>query len=379
MISLPQLPLPRFVPSKDTLKVLNGRVWICSYSGGKDSTSLVTYIEWLRRLGWVTCPTPRLVMSDTTVEFPFLRGIADRLMAALARTGWECEVVTPKISGRLYNRIFGIGNTPVHPGGRTRMRWCTRATKLDPMKRFGKTIAPDVLHLSGVRWGESDVRDGKLKAGGCKAGGECGLPDPGEGVYGPIIAWRTCQVVEWLSGQAGVAVSQTIPDLLPMMRDLIDVYEVKIGDAGMMPTVPPPVTALRFGCIGCPAISNEKVTKSKAARSHPEWVHLKRIYGVWDALYNTKNRCCRVRTGPDKHHAKKPKKWSNDVGYGPIRMAARKQYLPVILDIQEKAGVHLIGPDDLEFIHDCWDRKVYPRGWSAADELVVPPSTFMTG
>lgn len=57
-VSLPTLPPVRFVPSKETLEVLNGRQWICSYSGGKDSSSLVTWIEWLRRIGLVTCPTP---------------------------------------------------------------------------------------------------------------------------------------------------------------------------------------------------------------------------------------------------------------------------------------------------------------------------------
>jgi 3'-phosphoadenosine 5'-phosphosulfate sulfotransferase (PAPS reductase)/FAD synthetase len=136
-VKLPQIPT-RFCPSKETLSVLNDRVWVCSYSGGKDSTALVTWIEWLRRVGLVTCKTPRLVMSDTTVEYPFLCGIADRLMEALRSRGWQCEVVTPRIHERLYNRIFGIGNTPIHPGARKRMRWCTRATKIDPMSRWSR-------------------------------------------------------------------------------------------------------------------------------------------------------------------------------------------------------------------------------------------------
>jgi hypothetical protein len=51
-----QIP-PRYVPSKETVSVLNDREWICSYSGGKDSTSLVTFIEWLRRIGLVRCET----------------------------------------------------------------------------------------------------------------------------------------------------------------------------------------------------------------------------------------------------------------------------------------------------------------------------------
>lgn len=371
MISLTTIPV-RFCPSKDVLKTLNERNWVCSFSGGKDSTALVTWIEWLRRIGMVRVATPRLVMSDTTVEFPFLRGIADRLMAALAKCGWECQVVTPPVNQRLYCRIFGIGVTPVHPGNRTRMRWCSRATKINPMTRYAKTLAEDVLQLSGVRWGESDVRDGKLKAKGCAAGGECGLPEPGDRVTAPIITWKMCQVIDWLSGREGVA--DAMPDTVGLTRELVEVYNVKTADVGFLTATPPPSTALRFGCIGCPAISNVKVTRSKEAANHPEWSHLRRIYGVWDALYNKANRCCRLRTDTYRKQNKNwPKGWNPDYGYGPLRMEARKQYFPEILDIQDKAKVTLVTPEDIAFVHECWEKKVYPRGWSEADESVQPP------
>lgn len=371
MISLSQLPV-RFCPSKETLSVLNSRTWICSYSGGKDSTAVVTWIEWLRRIGMVKVETPRLVMSDTEVEYPFLSLIASDLMSELKKTGWKCEIVRPKINEKLYNRIFGIGNTPVHPGGRKRMRWCTRATKIDPMRRFSKTVGDNVVMLSGVRWGESETRDGKLKTSGCSAGGECGLPDPGEGVYGPIITWRTCKVIEWLSGDSDGA-ADSILDLLPIMRKLIDVYEVVIDDSPTIEPAPPRVvSAMRFGCVGCPAISNERVTKSKQAQKHPQWSHLRRIYGIWDRLYANANRCFRIRAEVSKV-GDKGSKWSNAIGYGPLKMAARQQYFVELLDIQRDSGVTLVTAEDEAFIRDCWRRGVYPRGWSEKDELVEPP------
>ncbi len=354
MFQLSTMPV-RFVPSKETLEVLNNRRWMCSYSGGKDSTALVTWIEWLRRVGMVKCDTPALVMSDTTVEFPFLRGIADKIMRALTESGWHCEVVTPRVDQRLYCRIFGIGVTPIHPGGR-KMRWCTRATKIDPMRKFAKTVAEDVVQLSGVRWGESEGRDAKLKkASGCAAGGECGLPEPGEGVYGPIIAWKVCKVIEWLSGEAEV--NETIPDLLPAMNELVTVYDVKKEQPNLF-DLPPSVTAMRFGCIGCPAVSKEKVTKSKLGKAYPKWIHLRRIYEIWDALYAYKNRCYHVTGGRERS--------------GPLRMEARKRYFEELLDIQEKSGVTLVTEEDIAFIKRCWEDKRYPRGWSEADELVQP-------
>jgi DNA sulfur modification protein DndC len=369
MISLNQAIPVRFCPSKETLQVLNERQWICSYSGGKDSTSLVTWIEWLRRIGMVKVETPRLVMSDTTIEYPFLRAIAGRLMAELRQSGWTCDIVTPPVHQKLYCMIFGRGLTPVHPGGR-KMRWCTRATKIDPMTHFARTINEDTIQLSGVRWGESNVRDGKLETRGCSAGGECGLPDEGEGVYGPIITWRTCKVIEWLSGEAGVDVNSAISNLLPLMNQLVQVYEVKIDSVGLYPGVAPKVSTMRFGCIGCPAITNEKITKSKQGKEHPQWLHLRRIHEeIWPALYMRKNRCAKIRKTDGSRYGKKFK--AGYVGYGPIRMEVRKHYFAELLKIQADSGVELVTAEDIAFIHQCWRDKVYPRGWSEADELTV--------
>jgi hypothetical protein len=149
-------------------------------------------------------------------------------------------------------------------------------------------------------------------------------------------------------------------DLIPIMRQLVDVYEVRKGQENLF-GVPPKVTSMRFGCIGCPAISNEKITESKQGRKHPQWQHIKRIYEIWGELYKRENRCVRFCDG----------KWSR----GPIKITARQRYFSKLLDIQEKSGVTLVTPEDIAFIHDCWDRKVYPRGWSEADELVVEPET----
>lgn len=262
-------PLPmsvpvRFCPSKETLNVLNSRPWICSYSGGKDSTTLVTWIEYLRRVGMANVKTPRLVLADTGVEYPFLGNVSSAMMEILRGCGWSCDVVKPPVEQRLYVRIFGIGVTPVHPSG-NKMRWCTRSTKIDPMRRYAQSIDTSTIMLSGVRYGESANRDSKLKPQGCAAGGECGLPPPRDDVYAPIIDWRTCKVLEWINGDVDQSVRDTIPDLIPLMSRLHAIYEVKTEPQRMMFDVPPKSTAMRFGCVGCPAVNSDKVLKSKRA------------------------------------------------------------------------------------------------------------------
>lgn len=347
-----------YEPTQELLAALEVP-WICSYSGGKDSTGLVSYMEWLRRSGWIDAPRPRLVMSDTGVEFPFLWSISDRFMSALRECGWICDVVQPRIHEKLYNRIFGIGNTPIHPAIR-RMRWCTRSTKIDPMDRFRKTLGGSLLVLTGIRFGESSMRDSKLLKAGCVAGGECGLPGPGAGTFAPVINWSVCQLVDWLRGLT--AASHLIKELMPMTQELTNVYDVKIGPLGFGIS-PPEVTAARFGCIGCPAIDSDKNFK-RFLKDHPHWTHLSKIYKLWSILRLPKNRL--------------PPKIGGEFGllkintkqqHGPIKMKVRMQYFAELMKIQINSGVVLVTPEDEAFIRKCWRDNRYPRGWCKEDEF----------
>jgi 3'-phosphoadenosine 5'-phosphosulfate sulfotransferase (PAPS reductase)/FAD synthetase len=130
-----------YEPDQNQLTKLE-QPWICSYSGGKDSTSLVTWIEWLRRKGWISVDQPRLVMSDTDAEYPFLMEVSRLLTTLLEKHGWIFDIVKPPIHKKLYNAIFGRGVPPVHPSHRKRMRWCTNATKVQPMGEFVDTRCP---------------------------------------------------------------------------------------------------------------------------------------------------------------------------------------------------------------------------------------------
>ena len=146
-----------YEPTLEHLAALDSPSWCCSYSGGKDSSSLVTWIEWLRRAGWITVESPKLVRSDTGVEEQHLTVLAHEMTSLLEECGWECSLVTPEVNERLYAQILGRGLPPIHPGVR-RMRWCTRATKLDPMERW-KDQAGVRLSITGLRLGESAMRD----------------------------------------------------------------------------------------------------------------------------------------------------------------------------------------------------------------------------
>ncbi len=342
-----------YEPTAEHLEKLGTPGWVVSYSGGKDSTSLVVWIEWLRRAGWITAETPQLVRSDTGVEDPRLLAVAETLTAVLRESGWECGLVQPAIHERLYNQILGRGVTPVHPGIR-RMRWCTRATKVDPMGRW-KGAAGSRLSITGFRLGESAMRDGKIQRAGCAAGGECGIPDPGEGKYSPILHWKTCQVIDWLSGHVGKEVREALADILPTTRQLVELYEVQ--SAKNLFDEQEVLSAARFGCIGCPAIGVGPAAPASVVRRNGGGSPLNELYDVWYEARLPENRCVNLRKGK----LGKP---------GPLRIEVRKRLFDRVMDIQRRCGVVLITPEDEVFIRQCWANKVYPRGWNEASEGV---------
>ncbi len=343
-----------YTPSKEALETLNTRDWLCSYSGGKDSTSLVTWIEWLRRSGQVKTKTPRLVHSNTEVELPFLDETANILMEHLSKFGWKCERVRPLIDDKLYNAIFGKGLSPVHPAFK-RMRWCTNSTKIKPMDAYAKTLEDGIVRLTGIRFGESTNRDEKLAKSSCQVGGECGLPMPDEsdnGPYAPIVNWKTCQVIDWLSGLVGKEVTSHMKDIFEITKELMDVYYNKPvrPSFGFIPIT---VKQVRFGCIACPALNKDKALNSQLKR-HPRWEELTRIYGIWRELRRPINRLRKEKKGR--------------MVIGPIKMEVRKKWFPELLKIQKKAGITLVNDKDIEFIYQCWENDVYPKGWSKEDE-----------
>lgn len=347
-----------FEPTAEQIQKLSGS-WCASYSGGKDSTSLVVWIEWLRRSGVLSIPTPTLVQSDTGVEDAHLHELSLAMMERLRESGWSCVVVEPRINEKLYNRILGIGNTPVHPGGGRRMRWCTRATKVDPMDRWRKEHVGGLV-VTGLRLGESTVRDAKLaKRGICAPGGECGIPPAiDDTYYSPLISWTICNVVDFLSGLVTKVYRQQMSDILPLTRKLVEIYDVSIGQDGLFEDSEREVSTARFGCIGCPAISATRWAPTSCIKRYGSASPLNEIYDVWFEARRNDNRLFNPLTG----------------GRGPIKMAVRKVLFERIMDIQRRSGITLITAADEEFIRDCWERKVYPRGWSEADETNEPPA-----
>ncbi|HND34405.1 MAG TPA: phosphoadenosine phosphosulfate reductase family protein, partial [Myxococcota bacterium] len=203
------------------------RRWRVAWSGGKDSTAVVTFLAWAIESGKIQAPPGgiEVLYADTRMELPPLWLAAQDIRADLEERGYPVRVVMAPIEKRFLPYILGRG---VPPPNNTTFRWCTRQIKIDPMRaalsEIGASEADPILMLTGVRLGESAARDARIALScSSKGGTECGAAQfqalagstddngprffqaqgkDGIATLAPIIHWRICHVWEWLSGWA---------------------------------------------------------------------------------------------------------------------------------------------------------------------------------
>lgn len=343
--------LSAYGPSFDT--------WAIAWSGGKDSTTLLTLVIWLIKSGRVPGPKVlRVFYADTRLELSPLWFAAQSIMEELREIGINVEVVMAPLEKRFMTYILGRGVPP--PNNKT-FRWCTRQIKVDPMKlaleHLHKTTGEKVLMLTGVRQGESAIRDQRIVMSCSKDGAECGqgwyqqtMPEAICDTLAPILHWRVCHVWEWLKHWAP----------LPEYGDwstqgIADAYG---GDEAEE------INA-RTGCVGCPL--TDKDTALDNLLNNPKYAYLaplKRLRGIWRELREPKNRL--RKTGELSSEKNKQR-------MGPVTMVARKWALMEIMQIQNEVNeaaivcgmpkISLIDDEEHAFINKCWKDNLWPNKW----------------
>jgi DNA sulfur modification protein DndC len=356
--------------------------WSVAWSGGKDSTALVTLVVWLILAGKVPAPkTLTVLYADTRLELLPLwlaaQAIREELIEhaeALVTLGCTLDVrtVMAPIEKRFLPYVLGRG---VPPPNNNTLRWCTRQIKVDPMRaelaRLGSERG-DVLTLTGVRLGESAVRDARIALSCSKGDGECGqgwyqrdLGDRGQATLAPLLHWRVCHVWEWLKHWAPLLEYGDWTTTL-----LAEVYG---GDEAEE-------LAARTGCVGCPLAQEDRALD--ALLKHPRWAYLmplKELRPLWRHLRTPPVRL-RKRAGEVRADGTLV---GNQHRMGPITLAAREAALEVILDIQarinavaESTGrepVDLLNAEETEFIRGAIRGGVWPQRWTGEEPRADEP------
>lgn len=343
-----------------------------AYSGGKDSTATLTLLIHLIDVGELPQPERLYVLyADTRQELPPIQAAAELVMAELRRRNWiTVIVVRAAIEKRFMPYILGRG---VPPPNNNTLRWCTRQIKVEPMAAAMAEVLADLpgtlLTITGVREGESAIRDGRIRMSCSKDGAECGqgwyqqvLPNaPGirgrTATLAPLLHWGVCIVWDWLKVYAPQAQFGGWPTAI-----LADAYG---GDDATE------VNA-RTGCTGCPLASEDNalavIVETRGWEHCAPLLELRPIYR-WMRLPPQRHRKSGAERLKDGSIAKNPQRM------GPLTLRARLIALDQILDIQRRVcagaiaagtperGIDLINGEEEALIRDLIAARTFPDKW----------------
>ena len=151
------------------------RPWIIGFSGGKDSTVLLTLV-WLalkkikedilvpfqlRRPVYVVC-------NDTLVENPIISFYVDDVLSQIEKQARKEDLpifvrkTIPKLEDSFWVNVIGKG----YPVPNTAFRWCTEKMKIKPTARFITEQVDEcgeAIILIGTRKSESATRARSIK------------------------------------------------------------------------------------------------------------------------------------------------------------------------------------------------------------------------
>lgn len=352
--------------------------WAIAYSGGKDSSALLTVVLWLIQAKRIQAPeTLTVLYSDTRQEIPPLQIGAMQTLARVRDLGYSAKVVLPELDHRYFVYMLGRG---VPPPNNNTLRWCTPQIKVEPMVNALRQLRDEhgekFLMLTGVRVGESAIRDQRIALSCGKNGAECGqgwfqetTPTSVADTLAPLLHWRVCHVWDWLMFHA--------PEISPSVSFVAQVYGGEEAEE---------INA-RTGCIGCPLATKD------AALDHvlsiPEWSYLsplKRLRPLYTELRSFRHR--KQKNGErnkDGHLSNNPSR------KGPLTLVARDWALSEVLKVQDEINqaalasgrdlIDLINAEEESRIRQLISLRTYPNKWSDEDpdatELI--PQTFSNG
>ena len=335
------------------------RPWLIGYSGGKDSSMLVSLVvDMVMRL-----PENKrtkkifIVTSDTGVENPIVKRYMHLSSAKINEfsskynANIKADIIYPDIAQSFWSLVIGLGYpTPEPPG----FRWCTERLKILPMNRYTNRIIDqygEVVLLLGVRKAESLTRKRSISAREIE--GKLLVPHSDISkayIYNPLTEIKNELVWEYLLKDDGIS-SWGVD-----MKYLFSLYQGEnLGEEqsviGQVDKDKIPVTGnSRFGCWCCTIVKVDKSLQRFIDNGSKEFVPL-REFRDW---------LVSIRQNPEfrdnkRRNGKVYQKSNGEYGFGPFKLSARQEILRRLLILQRDTGFELITNDELKMIDTLWD------------------------
>lgn len=340
----------------------DNRPWLIGYSGGKDSTLLVTLV--FRAVSRIPeqerTKKVYVITSDTMVENPIVKKYMHDSSAKIGqassvqRLNIEADIIYPEVHQTFWSRVIGLGYpTPEPPG----FRWCTERLKINPMNKFVDDCiktSGEIIILLGVRKAESNARSRSISEK--EIAGYLLNPHNNINnayVYNPLTEIKNDLVWEYLLQDDGLSPWGT------SMKQLFSLYQgenlsEEQSVLGEIDEKKIPVTGnSRFGCWCCTLVKEDKSLQSFINNKVDDWEKL-------EDLRKFRNWLVSKRQDPEYRDTKRRngtvyKKGNGEIGFGPFTLSARRKILRELLKLEVKTGLELITIDELKAIDEMWD------------------------
>lgn len=358
------------IKAKETIDYLkqqyfeDNRPWVVTYSGGKDSTTVLhLVIIMLQELHKENKATKHVyvVSSDTTVEMPIIEKYTNVRLEQITNFAnstdlpISCHKLEPKVEESFWTLLLGLG----YPSPTNSFRWCTERMKINPATEFLKGLVnkhQSILMLLGVRTEESQARANSIEGRVLNHRG-LSVHDniPNAYVLSPIKYWSNEDVWTYLSKN---------PFPWGDHSYMMSLYDKGSGEGDCNIALNPDSPSCgktRFGCWVCTVVEKDRSMEGML-KNGEEW--MKPLWYFREKLYTYRN-------DSEKRDARRR---DGSRGPGPFLMTTRKELLKELLatekkvnenyhsmkknasDYNQNENVILIKDDEIELIQKKWDK-----------------------
>jgi DNA sulfur modification protein DndC len=384
--------LSEFVADTQRVYRSDDRPWVIGYSGGKDSSAVMTLI-YFALLGLK--PEERhkpvfVVASDTLVETPMVVDHVNNSLKAIEKGAKRdglpitCHKVVPKSNNTFWANLLGKG----YPAPTRNFRWCTERMKIDPVSSFIKQRVSEyneVIVILGSRSQESSTRAQviqKHKIDGTVLAVHTTLSNAF--IYTPIESWHVDDVWKILrlchleTTQSAYGVKNKWYDRYELEwetpwggRNLLlwNLYKDSSGQ-GECPLVidetTPSCGNSRFGCWTCTVVTKDRAMESMIQNGEEWMLPLLKFRNILSRSTSPKlKKKYRNHIRRDGRLAfktlreDKERVLTDDYTTGPYLLKYRKHAMRLLLSMQRKFNqqgrdIELITVDELHAVRHEW-------------------------
>lgn len=319
--------------------------WIVGYSGGKDSTAVLSLV-WLAISRLPEADRRKeihVISTDTLVENPIVASWVthslETMKAAAVEQGLPITPhrLTPEVKDTFWVNLIGRG----YPAPRNKFRWCTERLKIRPSNTFVRNMvraSGETILVLGTRKAESASRGARMKELEKSRVRDRLSPNeslPNSLVFSPIEDWTNDDV--WLY------LMQVENPWGYDNRMLLNMYRGASADNEcplVVDTSTPSCGDSRFGCWVCTMVEKDK-SMSAMIQNDQEKEWMRPLMALRDEL-----------DIPDDRHLRDFRRMDGRVQLfhegtvpGPYTKEARENWLMKLLTAQQ--WVRANGPDDV--------------------------------